>query len=134
MDVRLAGKETDAKEVAPMKARGPMVVRLLGKATESRVSHPQNALASMVVRPSGRTRSVYAMQLYQYQWRFSSLRDAGSVTSASVRRVLRKAWRPMVARPSGKETDAKEVAPLKALSPMEVRLSGKETDAKEVAP
>ena len=37
-------------------------------------------------------------------------------------------------RPSGKETDVKEVAPSKALLPMEVRLSGKETDAKEVAP
>ena len=39
----------------------------------------------------------------------------------------------MEVRPSEKETDAKEVAPLKALLPMDVRPSGKETDAKEVA-
>ena len=39
----------------------------------------------------------------------------------------------MEVRPSGKETDAKEVAPEKASLPMEVRPSEKETDAKEVA-
>jgi hypothetical protein len=33
----------------------------------------------------------------------------------------------MEVRPSGKETDAKEVAPEKASFPMEVRPSGKET-------
>ena len=37
-------------------------------------------------------------------------------------------------RLSGKETDAKEVAPQKAPLPMDVRLAGKETDAKEAAP
>ena len=41
---------------------------------------------------------------------------------------------PMEVRLSGKETDAKEVAPRKAPLPMEVRPSGKDTDAKEVAP
>ena len=40
----------------------------------------------------------------------------------------------MEVRPSGKATDAKEVAREKAWSPMDVRPSGKETDAKEVAP
>ena len=40
----------------------------------------------------------------------------------------------MEVRLSGKETDAKEVAPKKAEVPMDVRLSGKETDPKEVAP
>ena len=39
----------------------------------------------------------------------------------------------MEVRPTGKETDAKEVAPSKAMRPMDVRASGKETDAKEVA-
>ena len=37
-------------------------------------------------------------------------------------------------RPTGKETDAKEVAPSKARLPMEVRLLGKVADSKEVAP
>jgi hypothetical protein len=41
---------------------------------------------------------------------------------------------PMKVRPSGKEIEAKEVAPSKAAVPMEVRPSWKEANAKEVAP
>ena len=39
----------------------------------------------------------------------------------------------MEVRLLGKETDVKEVAPVKAYSPSEVRPSGKVTDTKEVA-
>ena len=57
------GKETDAKEVALSKAQLPMEVRLLGRVTESRESQFMKALSLMVTRPSGKTRSVYPMQL-----------------------------------------------------------------------
>jgi len=40
-----------------------MDVRLSGSATESRESQTLKAPSPMVVRPSGRTRSVYPMQL-----------------------------------------------------------------------
>ena len=40
-----------------------MDLRLLGRATESRESQFLKAPFSMEVRPSGRTRSVYPMQL-----------------------------------------------------------------------
>ena len=53
------------------------------------------------------------------------------MTSASARRVLRKAWVPMVVRLSGKVADAKEVAPSKARSPIEMRLSGSTMETKE---
>ena len=40
MDLRPAGKETDAKEVAPQKASAPMDLRLSGKETDAKEVAP----------------------------------------------------------------------------------------------
>ena len=65
MEVRLSGKETEAKEVAPWKALMPREVRPSGSAIETKETHSRKAPEPMKVTLSGTATWPFASGVHQ---------------------------------------------------------------------